>query len=133
MFCALKFVVVTILAFLVLTPEATAQCAASKGLTGAWHANDGGTYYVRRVDATVWWMGQSSDGGRSWTHVFRGTINGDIITGEWADVIHNSGSGTLTLRIKGVLGKYVHGFDRIANSGSGFSGIHWFKPCNDTP
>jgi hypothetical protein len=61
-----------------------------------------------------------------------GTTDGDTITGEWADVIHNSGFGTLTLKILGKLGTGVHGFDRIGGTGSGFGGQHCFMPCNDT-
>lgn len=118
--------------FVLLVSQASAQCVAPKGLNGAWKANDGGTYFVRRLESVVFWMGQSGDGGRSWTNVFRGTTDGVTITGEWADVRGNNGSGTLTLKINGKLGVGVNGFDRIGGSGSGFGGQHWFRPCNDT-
>jgi len=30
-------------------------------LTGVWHANDGGTYYLRLLGRTVWWFGMSRE------------------------------------------------------------------------
>ena len=128
----LRLSAAALLVFLFLTFQATAQCVSPKFLTGAWKANDGGTYYVRRLGNVVWWVGKSADNGASWTNVFRGTTDGDTITGEWADVIHNSGFGTLTLKILGKLGTGVHGLEKIGGTGSGCGGQHWFMPCNDT-
>jgi hypothetical protein len=70
-------------------------------LTGTWTSENNGTYYVRQVGTTVWWVGQSRDGGISYTNVFNGSRNGDQITGFWADVPagKNTGSGSLTLSI----------------------------------
>jgi hypothetical protein len=70
-------------------------------LTGTWTSENSGTYYVRQVGTTVWWVGQSRDGGNSYTNVFNGSRNGDQITGFWADVPagKNTGSGSLTLSI----------------------------------
>ena len=62
--------------FVLLVSQASAQCVSPKGLTGAWKSNDGGTYFVRRLDRVVFWMGQSPDDGRSWTNVFRGITDG---------------------------------------------------------
>src|SRR5262245_33655369 len=56
-----------------------AQCAAPKYVSGAWKANDGGTYLLHAVGPTIWWVGMSGDDGRSWTNVFKGTRNGNII------------------------------------------------------
>jgi hypothetical protein len=128
---SLRFSAATMLVLVLLASHATAQCVSPTGLNGGWKANDGGTYYLRRLDSVVWWMGMSAEGGRSWTNVFRGTTNGDTITGEWADVI-GKGAGTMTLKILGKLGVGVHGFDKIGGTGSGFGGQHWFRPCNDT-
>jgi hypothetical protein len=66
-------------------------------LTGVWHANDVGTYYLRQVDGKVlWWLGLSRDQGQTFANVFHGFIRysgGDgkplarsIIVGDWADV-----------------------------------------------
>jgi hypothetical protein len=79
-----------------------AQCNAPPSLDGLWRANDGGTYQVRIAGTDVWWIGMSRDNGRTWTNVFKGSLNGGIITGQWADVGgRNHGSGTLTLRVSG--------------------------------
>lgn len=129
----LRFVFPTLLAFGGLTTQAIAQCVSPKSITGIWKANDGGTYIVRRVQTNVvWWIGKSGDNGASWTNVFRGVINGNTINGEWADLVHNNGVGTLQLKIQGAIGTGVHGFDKIGGTGSGFGGAHWFMPCNDT-
>lgn len=56
-------------------------------LTGVWHANDAGTYYLRQLPGNkLRWLGLSRDQGRFFANVFDGTIEGNIITGEWADV-----------------------------------------------
>ena len=74
-------------------------------LTGQWRCNDGGTYYVRQVGPEVWWYGRSADGGRSFSNVFHGRIQGDghAIAGRWADVPmgRTLNSGQLTWRITG--------------------------------
>ena len=41
-------------------------------LTGAWHCDDIGTYYIREVGNTVWWLGLSCDQGRQFANVYRG-------------------------------------------------------------
>ena len=52
-------------------------------LTGVWHANDVGTYYLRQVDGNVlWWLGLSRDQGRTFANVFQGTIQNNTITGD---------------------------------------------------
>jgi len=74
---------------------------SQEDLTGTWTSETRGTYYVRQVGTTVWWMGQSQDGGASYTNVFNGVRSGDQITGFWADLPagKNMGSGSLTLSI----------------------------------
>ena len=70
----------------------------SQDLTGVWKCNDGGKYYLRHVNNTLWWY---SDGSR-FTNVFKGTIKNNVITGEWADVPigKTRGNGKLTLKIE---------------------------------
>lgn len=127
----LKVSAITVITFLVVVSQAAALCAAPKKLTGVYKSNDGGTYYVRRHGDSVWWMGESSDDGHSWTNVFKGTLNGNTFEGDWADVIGNNGRGTLTLEILGSIETGVHGFNRTGGSGSGFGGERWRIPCND--
>jgi len=81
-------------------------------VTGVWSCNDGGTYYVRKVGTTVWWLGLSGDGGRSFINVFRGSwrsnpateepVDFGTVDGEWADVPRapSAQSGTLRLSFR---------------------------------
>ena len=122
------------LAGLLLLASATspvhAQCLAPKNVSGVWKANDGGTYHLHVIDNTVWWVGMSGDAGQTWTNVFRGTRNGNVIDGEWADVRGKAwGYGTLKLRISGTTS-----MEKLEGTGSGFGGKRWGRGgCNDTP
>jgi len=105
-----------------------AQCSFS--LKGDWRGNDGGTYRLGEFAGTVSWVGQSADGGRSWTNRFRGKRDGQIISGNWADVAAPHGRGTLTLRL--VDDWHIV---RVSSTGSGFGGTRWSRPrqgCNDS-
>ena len=53
--------------------------AANLDLTGAWAATDVGTYYVRQIGNTIWWLGLSSDQGLTFANVFQGTLQGPPI------------------------------------------------------
>lgn len=55
---------------------------ANLDLTGSWASSDVGTYYVRQVGNTVWWLGLSSDQGLTFANVFQGNIQGNSIVGE---------------------------------------------------
>jgi len=70
-------------------------------LAGRWSCNDGGTYTIRQSGSKVSWEGVSGDGGKTWTHSFRGVIQNNIIEGSFADhppgVVR--GSGPLKIRI----------------------------------
>jgi hypothetical protein len=75
-----------------------------RNLTGAWSADDAGTYYVRQIDEQVWWLGLSRDEGRTFANVLRGTLQptpeGPQIVGRFVDVplgrILNSGELTIS-------------------------------------
>ncbi len=106
---------------------AHALCESPRSVSGLWTANDGGSYHVRKIGNTLWWLGMSADNGRTWTNVFRGTISGDVIDGEWTDIRgRNSGNGALKLQISGTTSMRT-----IGSSGSGFGGSRWSRPCND--
>jgi hypothetical protein len=113
-----------------VAPPASAQCTAPKALTGAWKANDQGTYYMRRIGHNVWWLGDGP--GDSWMHVFSGTEDGRTITGRWADVRGASGKGTLTLNIIGDFDRGIKGLEVAGGTGDGFAATRWFKECHDT-
>jgi hypothetical protein len=96
-------------------------------LTGVWAASDAGTYFIRQLGNTVWWLGLSRDRGRTFANVFRGTftatIAGGAIQGEWADVpmggTLNSGSLRLNSPDTGTL-------NYVSDTG-GFGGRIWEK------
>ena len=69
-------------------------------LTGVWNSNDGGTYYIRQIGDILWWDGDSGSAG-TWCNVAHGTIDGNTITLEYADVPEGvaTGFGTLVLNI----------------------------------
>jgi hypothetical protein len=81
-------------------------------LTGVWHGEDVGTYYVRQLGGNaVWWLGLSRDQGQTFANVFHGFIRYQddegvplavpVLVGDWVDVPMgvngNRGSGRLRL------------------------------------
>jgi hypothetical protein len=91
-------------------------------LTGVYSSNDGGKYYIQQKGYIIFWVGLSSDNGKTFTNVFHGTIQPDRkISGTWSDVplgrLHNS--GTLILAIN-----QDHSLQKISEFG-GFSGSSW--------
>lgn len=130
--------VTSCLALMTLGTSAQALCVAPKAVGGVWRANDGGSYVMRELGPVVWWLGRSGDGGKSFTNVFRGVINGNTIDGEWTDLMSSAhenadqGHGTLKLRIIGAVGSGVDGLEKIGGTGAGFAASKWFQPCPDT-
>lgn len=91
-----------IVVLVLLTLLLPGQSRAAEDLTGTWFADDGGAYYIRQVGNALWWNGMSENGqGSSFANVFRGTIRGDTIIGDWADVPRGQilNNGTLILSI----------------------------------
>ena len=95
----------------------------SMNLTGRWRCNDGGAYFIRQVDSELWWYGQSSDGGATWSNVFHGRIQGNRVVGRWADVPQGRlrNAGEMSLQILG-----NRGLKAIQRTG-GFGGSEWSR------
>ncbi len=95
-------------------------------LSGVWSSDDAGTYYVRQIGSTVWWLGLSVDEGQTFANVFRGTLQNNRVSGSWADIPlgHTANGGTLTLL--GGAGALSTAWNRVAVSG-GFGGASWEK------
>ncbi|HZS54522.1 MAG TPA: hypothetical protein VFA65_08980 [Bryobacteraceae bacterium] len=89
---------------------------ADTNLTGIWAANNGAAYYVRQIGNTIWWAGFDPDAfspvasksnsfhrGLTSTQVFQGTLSGDVVTGNWAELprqsAFNLNQGTLAFRL----------------------------------
>jgi S-formylglutathione hydrolase FrmB len=77
-------------------------------LTGDWAGDDGGVYYIRQVGDQVWWTGMSGregpsdELGRDYANVGHGTLDGEIIRLDFADVPRGNvwGQGNLTVRVE---------------------------------
>jgi hypothetical protein len=95
-------------------------------LSGTWHADDMGTYYLRQIGSRVWWLGMSRDQGRRFANVFHGTFDGEFIRGDWIDVPMGLGGilggGDLTLAVTAT----TTGLAKIAQAGS-FGATTWTK------
>ena len=110
-------------------PEPTAEAASPdpEDLTGAWRADDGGTYYLRQVEDCLWWAGLSGGGsGQEFTNVAVGRITGEVIELEWADVPRGRilGGGSLTLRMEG---SPPDRLTKEAETGTGFAAETWTR------
>jgi hypothetical protein len=79
---------IVLLAVFGMQSQANAQCIGkfTDPVYGFYTADDGGLYHVRQIGNDVWWVGISSDGGRSFMNVFHGQRNGNTLTGGWLDV-----------------------------------------------
>jgi SdrD B-like domain len=117
--------------------------ASTPDLSGTYTGDDGGIYYVQQSGNVLWWAGMSLDRdlpadyvwhrGLYFTNIFRGTISGNTITGQWADVSrgHTLSTGTLTLSIGS-----SNGITQLTRSSAtgGFGATTWNQtdPFDDT-
>ena len=95
-------------------------------LTGAWASDDAGTYYVHQVGNTVWWLGLSVDEGLSFANIFHGTLQGNQVSGSWADVPLGQTSGLGQITVNGNQGQGSTVWSRLGDAG-GFAGSSWQK------
>lgn len=70
-------------------------------LTGTWVEPTGNVLSVRQIDNDVWWMAKSPDNGVTFVAVFHGQLDGDKLTGRFADVpaAKNRFHGSLTANV----------------------------------
>ena len=70
-------------------------------LTGDWRASTGENFYIRQVNNTVWSYGESIAANGNWTSVAYGTLEGNKVLLDWADVPKGNASlmGTLMLNV----------------------------------
>jgi hypothetical protein len=116
-------------------PFGAPRPGSSGTLTGAWAANDEGTYYLRQVNNSVWWLGLSRDRGGSFANVFHGMIQGNTVAGDWADVPIGSvrNSGRLTLLGAGGGASTTKLAKDAGSSTPGFGGQLWEKLYDQPP
>lgn len=82
-------------------PSTPSTPSTTLDLTGVWNCDDGGKYYIRQHENTIWWYGEPSDSPGQWSNVAKGTISGSTINLDWTDVPKGStmNSGILVLNI----------------------------------
>lgn len=70
-------------------------------LTGDWRASTGENFYIRQVNNTVWCYGESIAKNENWTSIAYGTLEGNTVKLDWADVPKGNATlmGTLTLNV----------------------------------
>ena len=111
---------------LLASGSARAQCAAPSSVNGRWVGSDNAVYFIRQAGNDFFWLGMSRDDGRSFTNVFHGTRQGNLVSGSWGDVrgaSHNA--GTVSFRISGTaFMEKTGGNFPVQRSGRG--------GCNDT-
>jgi hypothetical protein len=106
---------------IVVSTSTKPESKPANNLSGVYKCNDGGTYYVRQNGNSLWWYGESGDG-VGWTNIFKGTIQGNDINGNWIDVPkgNNQGAGVMNLRVSN--SKFISTYKT-----GGFSGSEWTR------
>jgi formylglycine-generating enzyme required for sulfatase activity/DNA-binding winged helix-turn-helix (wHTH) protein len=111
-----------------MRPGGPVAPAIAINLTGAWLADDGGTYTILQSGGNVSWEGVSGDNGQAWTHTFNGVIRDDVIVGKYFD--HPPGksnySGDLMIRV--VDGNRM---EKVMASGP-FRGRTWIRTASSS-
>lgn len=111
------------LAAVLLLMVCSLDSLAEADLTGVWSCDDGGLYYIRQLGDTLWWYGEHSLSNPAFSNVATGTINGNTISLNWADVPkgQTTSSGILVLNIESS--------DRLTalQKTGGFGGSTWTR------
>jgi hypothetical protein len=107
------------------------------GLSGAWHASDNATYYVRQIGNTLWWLGLSRDQGYTYANVFKGTLREGGIVGIWASVPTGAWSprtyGELVIDGAETATRLVKAFETPGGGSAGGITTTWWNKLYDTP
>jgi hypothetical protein len=99
-------------------------------LTGKWSCDDDGTYYLRQIGSTIYWYGERTATSPQWSNVFVGQIQGNVVSGSWADVPKGQASANGEMRFQ--ISADGNSFDCVYKTG-GFGGSHWNKPGSTPP
>jgi len=107
------------------TPTTPTQGEGNKNidLTGIWSCDDGGTYYIRQIGNAVWWDGEDTAADPRWANVAYGTISGNTVTLEYADVPEGTATGYGTL----VLDIISNDELRAKEKPESYGGSHWVR------
>ena len=85
-------------------------------LTGFWNDDSGGKYRIRQMGNQVWWVNEKLP---EVINVFRGTISGSILSGQWTDLPGGQLQNTGTLELKIVSGNRLEKVNSSAHYGGG--------------
>ncbi|HVS35709.1 MAG TPA: hypothetical protein VMS17_09005 [Gemmataceae bacterium] len=65
----------------------SAGASRADDMTGNWvDVDTGDTVSIRQIGDDVWWVARSADGGKAWTDMFHGKLEGKKLTGHFADI-----------------------------------------------
>jgi hypothetical protein len=112
-----KFILICAVALLL-------PAAALADLSGEWTCDDGGRYYLRQVSNTLYWYGENSATNPSWSNVYYGRVQGDLVRGNWADVPKGNANS------RGELQLQVRENDNVlvaTHKTGGFGGSRWVR------
>lgn len=92
-------------------------------LNGVWNCDNGGIFFIRQIEDTIWWYGEEPSLVPSWANVAFGRIDDDVVCLFWADVPkgHIMNDGILVLQVVNPNEIIV-----IQETG-GFNGSNWQK------
>lgn len=96
-------------------------------LTGVWSCDDGGIYYIRQLGNIVWWDGEKDEANSGWANVARGTISGDTVTLDYADVPEGNSDGYGTLVLDIISNDELKAREKPASYG----GSRWVRSSNN--
>jgi len=102
--------------------KASSNDSTNTAISGVYTCSEGGTYYVKSDGKNLYWVGESADGGKSWTNIFIGKVEGSKVKGKWYDLPkgRNGGSGDLEV----LLAADCMSFNWVEGTG-GFGGRQW--------
>lgn len=101
----------------------------SINLTGIWSCNDGGTYYIRQIGNVVWWDGDETSVNPRWANVAHGTISGNLVTLDYADVPEGNAIGYGTLVLEIISNDELQAKDKPES----YAGSHWVRSGTEPP
>ena len=104
-------------AIALFTITGTATSKAAPSLTGTWTWDDGGIYYLRQIGSVLWWYGENDQVAPGFATVAHGTIKGNTITLQWADVPKGDTTRSGILKLKIVSDNELQAFSKTGRFG----------------
>jgi hypothetical protein len=119
--------IASIFALIFVLSAFSLSLTSQTNIAGTYKCNDGGIYYIGQNGSQVVWLGERSVEGSQFANVFKGTISGNVITGDFWDIpkfnttpAQTANKGRLVLRL-------TNGALTISPPASNFGGFSWQK------